>query len=275
MLLTSMKTSTAGLDDRNALSPIWGLDYEWTPRILDIHGDWLSRPQSDEPLALKQFRYNVERGYASNTAGSTRLVAMPYWTVRWLGTAMLVQSDTPDHPLAKPGLERELQRVPASPFVDAIHWIKEHTGLPQDRVAQLLGVRRQTLHRWERGEEISDGNRQRILATKDILERAWANYPTTDELRAWLDTPRDIDGHTPAAMLGKGDVDRARFYAISKRTPILRNKPEWARRSVREALAPNQSERQDALKRTREEEIEEQAHVEWGDEDEYDYIPAE
>jgi transcriptional regulator with XRE-family HTH domain len=102
----------------------------------------------------------------------------------------------------------------------ALAWIREETGLSQQRVAQLVGVSRQTLHLWARGEVITDANRRRIFAVRDVLQRAKKRYKTRVTLVEWLDSPVGREGRTPAELIAAGDIDRARLLAVS--TPSSR-----------------------------------------------------
>src|SRR5205823_979410 len=115
------------------------------------------------------------------------------------------------------------------PHLNAMQWIKAATDLSQGRIGRLIGVTQQTINRWENGEPITDTNRRRLFAVRDVLERAMLRYPTPAELVAWLDTPDTVDGRTPAELLEMGDINRARLFAISTPSPGLGLLPEWVR----------------------------------------------
>lgn len=133
------------------------------------------------------------------------------------------------------------------PHLEALHWMKQITGFSQERIATLVGVSRQTLNRWERGEPIKDTNRQRVFAVRSVLERALIRHQTRAELVAWLDSPRGADGRTPAQHLAAGDLDRARLLAISIPSPQLKRAPSWVRRPVPEAFRAGAEHEQEAL----------------------------
>lgn len=133
------------------------------------------------------------------------------------------------------------------PHLAALRWIKEATGYSQDRIADLVGVTRQTLNRWDRGEAIKDTNRQRIFAVREILERAWVRHTTRTQLTAWLDTPRGADGRTPAQCLAVGDIGRARLLAVSVPSPRLSLPPAWVRRPVPASFQVGAEHEQEAL----------------------------
>ena len=114
-----------------------------------------------------------------------------------------------------------------SPQAETVTWIKEATELPFERIAKLADVSRQTLDLWRRHGRISDDNRQRLLAVREVLERAQSLHPTPDALATWLDTPRGQDGVTPAQWIERGDINRARLLAISTPSPTLVQLPRY------------------------------------------------
>lgn len=107
------------------------------------------------------------------------------------------------------------EREVPSPAGDALAFISERTGLSQEQIGDVLGVTRQTLHNWRRGDPIGDANLRRLLAVRDVLGRAARRYPSPDLLRAWLLTPRGTDGKTPGDLLAAGEIDRARLLAMA------------------------------------------------------------
>lgn len=133
------------------------------------------------------------------------------------------------------------------PHLDAIQWMKQATGFSQERIAELVGVSRQTLNRWQRGEHIKDTNRQRIFAVRSVLERALIRHRTRAELVEWLDTPRGADGRTPAQCLADGAIDRARLLAVSTPSTQLKRAPSWVRQPVPDAFRAGAEHEQEAL----------------------------
>lgn len=136
--------------------------------------------------------------------------------------------------------------ISVTPHLAALSWIKQGTGLADERVAALVGVSRQTLHRWRQNEPITVSNRQRLFAVRDVLERAAFRRPTVEELGAWLDTPTAEDGRTPADFLAAGDIDHARLLAVATPSATARVLPAWITPSVK-ASSRASSERQEAL----------------------------
>ncbi len=143
----------------------------------------------------------------------------------------------------------------SSPHLNAIHGIKAATGLSQERIGRLIGVTRQTINRWEHGDPITDTNRRRLFAVREVLERAMLRYPTPDELAIWLDTPDVINGRTPAELLEAEEINKARLLAISTPSPGLTRIPEWVRRPIPEAFRAGAEHRQEALPPPRDDEL--------------------
>lgn len=121
--------------------------------------------------------------------------------------------------------------VPVAPHLAALAWLKSATELSDSRIASLLMVTRQTLTRWRNGEAIDAGKRRHLLAVRDVLERAAQNYPTPQELGAWLDTPQGSDGRTPSNLLAQGNIDKARLFAVTKGSSPLAPLPTWLKQT--------------------------------------------
>ncbi|MBU2604022.1 MAG: hypothetical protein KKA32_17970 [Actinobacteria bacterium] len=111
--------------------------------------------------------------------------------------------------------------------LEALSWIKQITALPDRRIADLLDVKRQTLHNWLHGSAMTDTNRRRLLVTDEVLRRAAAQHGTGQELKTWLDTPRGPEGVTPAELLKAGRTDEARYFAVAAPSARLNRAPIW------------------------------------------------
>jgi uncharacterized protein (DUF2384 family) len=144
--------------------------------------------------------------------------------VRWLFTA---PSETVDQPAVESPVKE--------PHQEALDWIEEATGLPWEYIRKLLRVSRPTLTAWKNGEPISNENRRRLFAIRDVLERAARRHPRQSNLVAWLETPRGADGRTPADLLEAGEIDRARLLAMTNRSPGLKTTPKSVQRQMSEA----------------------------------------
>lgn len=145
-------------------------------------------------------------------------------------------------------------RAVEQPHQEAVDWIKAATGLSWERVGRLVGVSRQTVSAWRRGEPIADDHRRRLLEVRDVLERAAKRNPRPGGLAAWLDTPRGKDARTPADLLEAGEVGKARLLALASPSSGVKAPPEWARQGAREAYL-NSRERVRALPPERDERL--------------------
>jgi len=150
-------------------------------------------------------------------------------------------------PAGESSLRSSLATIKPRIQLDSIRWVKEATGFSWERIARLVGVSRQAINRWEHGEAIVDSNRGRILSVLDVLERAAARCRTSDELVAWLDTPRGADGRTPAELLEANEIDRARRLAMSVPSPRLKRAASWTGRPVAEAFREGAGRSQGAV----------------------------
>jgi DNA-binding transcriptional regulator YiaG len=113
----------------------------------------------------------------------------------------------------------------------ALQWIKEATGLSDQRIGKLLGVSRESVCNWNDGLSIKEVHRRHLLETKDILQRAARMHPGRDGLITWLNTPDEEEGMSPARLLEQGHFDRARLLAVLSPTTVMPT-PEWAKHSV-------------------------------------------
>lgn len=142
-----------------------------------------------------------------------------------------------------------------SPYLEALRGIKDATGFSWERIGNLIGVSRQAIHLWENGEQIKDINRRRLLAVRDVLERATRRYPTREQLTAWLDTPCEANGRTPADLLSMNEINRVRLLAVSSPSQQLKRPPAWVNRPIPETLLTRSEHRQEAWSPTSDDEI--------------------
>lgn len=151
--------------------------------------------------------------------------------------------------------EQDAATDTSPPHLNAIRWIKAATGLSQERIGRLIGVTRQTINRWENGEPITDANRRRLFAVREVLERAAQRHETPGKLAEWLDTPRGIDRRTPAELFEAEEIDRARYLAVSMPSPDLVPPPLWVRQPIPEAFRKGAEHRQEALPPSNDDEL--------------------
>jgi len=136
---------------------------------------------------------------------------------------------------------------PSQPHVEIIREIKKATELSDERVAALLGVKRQTLANWLRGRRISDRKQRRLYAVNRILLLAGLRHPSPAELVQWLDTPRGANGRTPARLLEDGQLDEARYLVVASPSPSVKPPPAWARRPIPPVFQQGAETRDEAL----------------------------
>lgn len=211
------------------------IDERWMPVTAPFSAKSGDESVTPLPAVVHELITSFQRALSSTTHdGGVGIVLRCTWGADWDYSALRLTA------VPTAGTEQSILVSPApapvGPHIEAIRWMKDATGLPLERVAALLGVTRQALYLWERGEPISDGNRRRLLTVRDVLERTQARNPSPAELAAWLDTPRGPDARTPAELLEAGEIDRARLLAITTPSAALRRPPEWARRPVAAAF---------------------------------------
>ncbi len=203
----------------------------------------------DESRALREARECAERAWrigadedvADRTEpGSRRVWWSPRWTFQQVGPATLISTADADE------LHRAVQQpsLPSTSSVEEmLEWIRSATGMPRERIAQILGVSRQALYLWEHGGAVSSERYRIIIGVKDVLGRASVHYRTPDALRIWLETPTGSEGLSPAQLLEGDEMDRARALAMSTPSPVVQF--GFAKRPVAEAFRLS-SERESA-----------------------------
>lgn len=193
--------------------------------------------------------------------GGTLLQGEPFWIVVPTARALLLDTAARLGPwisrragalLLK---QSQARARPVEPHSEAVRWIKAATGLSDARVGRLIGVSRQTLTNWDRGAAIAEENLRRLLAVREVLERAATRSPQPEHLRAWLNTPRGIDGRTPAQLLEANEIDRARLLAMATPSARVARPSSWAGRSVPTAFRAGAERRQEPLRATHDDEL--------------------
>jgi uncharacterized protein (DUF2384 family) len=142
-----------------------------------------------------------------------------------------------------------------TPVQAVLKRLKQATSLPWQRIAQLLGVSRQSVEGWRSGDPITDQHRRHLFAVCDVLERAATTYRTQAELIAWLDTPRGADSHTPADLLAVRQTDRARLLAVTRPSPGVQPPPARITRPTPATFARSRERRAEAVPPDRDAEL--------------------
>lgn len=193
--------------------------------------------------------------------GGTLLQGGLFWTVVPIARALLLDTAAGLGPwISRRGVvpvpkQSQAEVRQRAPHIEAVRWIKVATGLSDARLGSLIGVSRQTLTNWERGAAIAEENLRRLLAVREVLERAATRSPHPEHLRAWLNTPRGIDGRTPAQLLEANEIDRARLLAMAAPSARVARPSSWVGRSVPTAFRAGAERRQELLRATHDDEL--------------------
>lgn len=207
--------------------------------LTDIGSKLLQGYYVHQPETLDRVFEQPSSGSTSD--GGARLLAHPFRSFQRASSAVLltgiltISPTQPSRQLEPPAVVVEEAHQQA-PHLVALAWIEQATRLPLERIAPLLGIKRQTLYAWKNGAQIRSANQQRLFAVLDVLKRAAVRHPTAELLVAWLDMPRGADGQTPAQLLEAGNIDRARLLAISKPISELLGASAWIHEPVAEAF---------------------------------------
>lgn len=125
--------------------------------------------------------------------------------------------------------------VNAMPQAQLVEDIRALTGLSWPRIAQLIGVERQTIYRWRRGEPADEQRLQRAKEVLGVLNDAREEHGTGRELRAWLNRVAPLQALSPYQLLSQGRYDEARFLAmlapsrVTSISDLARDTSRWDR----------------------------------------------
>lgn len=232
---------------------------DWPEMGIDLSfdGRWCRAPFhqgldaniADPKFLLREWPgFAYPRGHDITTDGGASVVWSPLsWQVavgvHGLGGTVLLVPPTDTMPFIS--CRRAASAVVSPPsaidtpstHADVVRWMKAVTGLSSERIGRLLGVSRMTLNLWDRGQQISNENRQRLLAVREVLQRASRRHRDPGELALWLDTPRGSAGTTPAQLLEAGQINRARYFAAAVPSARVARPPEWSSQTVSETFS--------------------------------------
>ena len=102
-----------------------------------------------------------------------------------------------------------------SSHTSAVRRIERLTGLSDERIADFLGVTRQSLVAWKSGGPIRDHNERIVMEIADIVDRASMRHVTPSRLRAWLNTPDVEIGYSPSQLILDRKFNEARYVATA------------------------------------------------------------
>jgi hypothetical protein len=100
----------------------------------------------------------------------------------------------------------------------AVENIRAASGLPLNRVSDLLGVSRPTLYKWREGITPRGRAREHLFRTAQLLEDAAGRLGDAASVSSWLLTPISSSGQTPFELLRDKRYDMFRGFLLRKRT---------------------------------------------------------
>ncbi len=222
---------------------------------MSIDEDLLAKRRGAEPEVVRQARECIERALTGGTdyPGSS-IKREPEWRFKESSRGILLGAAYEESTSRLHGWGLQ-PSAPGQLHVEIVRLIREMTGMSQERVARMLGVTRQALNLWDRRKPISHDNRRRLLGVLDVLERASIHYRTPETLTAWLDTPMGAEAATPAELIERGEIGRARTLAISTPAPTLLRLGFWKERPVPTAVRAGSERRPGPVMPNRDEEF--------------------
>ncbi len=124
----------------------------------------------------------------------------------------------------------------------AVEDIRAGSGLPLNRVSELLGVSRPTLYKWLEGITPRGRAREHLLRTAQLLEDVARRLEDPTSVGAWLLTPISASGQTPFDLLRDRKYDMFRGFLLRQRgadtagKKLLRARPSVERARIQKSL---------------------------------------
>ncbi len=98
--------------------------------------------------------------------------------------------------------------------------LREHLGLPLDKVGQTLGISRATLHRRKVSGRLDRDESDKVVRFERLLKKAARVFGSNDSAREWLKFPQfGLGGAVP--------LDYARTEAGAREVEHLLGRIEW------------------------------------------------
>lgn len=89
--------------------------------------------------------------------------------------------------------------------------IKEKGALRHTDVANVLGMRPETVSRWNRGRAYPHATTEKILLELEFIVDQLSDFYEPIEARQFIFAPQKLlDGHSPAALIREGKIDEVR-----------------------------------------------------------------
>jgi len=86
--------------------------------------------------------------------------------------------------------------------------IREKGAMKNVDVANLLGLREETISRWNQGKAYPQPPAEKTLLTLEYIVDQLADFYTPKEARQWVFSPqKHLDGKSPAELISQGKID--------------------------------------------------------------------
>lgn len=99
--------------------------------------------------------------------------------------------------------------------------IREKGAIRNSDLANMLGLRPETISRWNQGRAYPQPGKERVLLELEYIVDQLSELYEPKEARQWLFSPqRNLDGRSPAEMIQEGRIDEVRNFVNQLRDAV-------------------------------------------------------
>ena len=117
-------------------------------------------------------------------------------------------------------LQRQMERIRAGLSFRAADKLRKSLGVSMDRLAQVLGMSRATLHRRKVTGRLAQGESERLVRYERILQKATGAFGDEKSATAWLN-------HSQRALGGAVPIDFAKTEMGAREVENLLGRIEY------------------------------------------------
>ena len=86
--------------------------------------------------------------------------------------------------------------------------IRDKGAMKHTEVANLLGIRPETVSRWNKGRAYPQPRKEKTLLELEYIVDQLSDFYEPNEARQWIFAPqRHLDGQSPAVLIQEGRID--------------------------------------------------------------------
>ena len=100
--------------------------------------------------------------------------------------------------------------------------LRDKGGMKSIDVANVLGLRPETVSRWNQGKAFPQPDAERLLLELEYIVDELSDFYEPQEARLWLFAPQKLlDGERPAELIQKGETEKVRSMISQLRDSVF------------------------------------------------------